>query len=881
MIATMRGVAASVLALVERRADGSHALVHGSERDGHGSAVASAWEALHEQLGIALAPSRHANTTPHTWEDPRHTTEETWSPAHPYAQQLNAAQDRAFYYHYHSVKGNLRQWKVVPGREYVLVAVEDLRRLNFATASDKLMLRHALEHAEEVEQVRARAPPGPPPAGEAGRAAEEDPFVTLPSLQATLRKIAGPQHAEERHRLLKERLVSLLGVLDTQEERDGRGCTHGDLVDHLADSYSEWHLAFFTESRRALAFASGVGPPALTHRPEDARKLLEEGDHVGALRAALGPEAVPSQPPAAGEPNPGEGVVEHPPEKPPPAPAGPGGPVLAPGPPGSAPEGPQDGVGGAGASAGEAEGEEPDEDPYDWVASWVPGGMAANWVHTARLPTGTFTIRDPIPTSWVELWKPAVLQELGHFPPELAAWLDSAIQVEGEVFEDARQWIQFEGCPRSMDTHRALPLRLEDGGTETVYYHPRHMLLFFEEAEEVYRLMHLVQGPVPYHLRAHRDEQIHRTGRLLPPPLRRGEEPDLGSPPPAPEAEPHRGAPAGGEREGEEARPEGGTDRVGRVDPGEALSPTAREAGNEGEPAQAPGALEPEADGAAPPPEAPGSTPAKRAHFQPSEQEDAEPEPADLPGKQEPWGAELEEPGGEQDAARQALEPASDEEDERHLQMALEASRWEHAGKQAEGPSAGREEDAPSETREQYWVHKWRRAPRGEGFRHVLQVLGEMLADEPEGGAAFHLGDFSRIARAGLGQANGELAEEYLKDTFGAGIRTNTNPYTGRAFRIPEVIWRLQETQEAAMRRDPKVSPTGEAAPSPVQGGEPRSPHEEEEGAAQGGRARPTRGAGEGAVRGESDVAPSRVREATPEPPKGAILHVKQLEETD
>eukprot|EP00959_Pyramimonas_sp_CCMP1952_P052440 1096276-Pyramimonas_sp.AAC.1 len=58
--------------------------------------------------------------------------------------------------------------------------------------------------------------------------------------------------------------------------------------------------------------------------------------------------------------------------------------------------------------------------------------MAADWVRTPRLPTGGYTIRGPIPTSWVELWKPEVLQEIGRFPPELAAWLDSTIRVGGD-----------------------------------------------------------------------------------------------------------------------------------------------------------------------------------------------------------------------------------------------------------------------------------------------------------------------------------------------------------------------------------------------------------------------------------------------------------------
>ena len=271
---------------------------------------------------------------------------------------------------------------MVPGREFVLVSADDLRRLRFPVASDQRMIRQALERAEEVEQARARAEPESPPAdavdatpapGGAGEAAGADPFVALPNLRITLRKIVGPQHAEERHRLIRERLITLLDVLDTPKERNARGCTHEDLVASLEESYSEGHLTFLTESRRALAFASGVGPPELTRRPEAARKLLEEGDQDGALRAALGPGVVPSiaemkflsdpQQPAGGEPNSREGAEEPPPEKPPPAPPGRGGASAAPRPPGPEQGGAHDESGESGGSAGETDGEDPDEDP--------------------------------------------------------------------------------------------------------------------------------------------------------------------------------------------------------------------------------------------------------------------------------------------------------------------------------------------------------------------------------------------------------------------------------------------------------------------------------------------------------------------------------------
>ena len=98
-----------------------------------------------------------------------------------------------------------------------MVSIDDLRRLRFPVASDQRMIRQALERAEEVEQARARAEPESPSAdavdatpapGRAGEAAGADPVVALPNLRITLRKIVGPQHAEERHRLIRKRLIT-------------------------------------------------------------------------------------------------------------------------------------------------------------------------------------------------------------------------------------------------------------------------------------------------------------------------------------------------------------------------------------------------------------------------------------------------------------------------------------------------------------------------------------------------------------------------------------------------------------------------------------------------------------------------------------------------
>ena len=77
------------------------------------------------------------------------------------------------------------------------------------------------------------------------------------------------------------------------------------------------------------------------------------------------------------------------------------------------------------------------------------------------MPTGRFAVGDPLPcpAGWSS-GRSQCSKRWGtsHFPPELAAWLDSVVRVVGD------DWVQFEGCPPSMDTHRALPVRMKDEG---------------------------------------------------------------------------------------------------------------------------------------------------------------------------------------------------------------------------------------------------------------------------------------------------------------------------------------------------------------------------------------------------------------------------------
>ena len=65
VIPTIRGTAAIALALVERKKDSSYALVVGVERWGETSPVQTAWRALEEKVGVALAPPQYCGNTPY------------------------------------------------------------------------------------------------------------------------------------------------------------------------------------------------------------------------------------------------------------------------------------------------------------------------------------------------------------------------------------------------------------------------------------------------------------------------------------------------------------------------------------------------------------------------------------------------------------------------------------------------------------------------------------------------------------------------------------------------------------------------------------------------------------------------------------------------
>ena len=65
------------------------------------------------------------------------------------------------------------------------------------------------------------------------------------------------------------------------------------ILEGFEDKYPEEYLLLFTESRRALTFAAGMGPADMMNSLSKATRLAEEGRVKEALGLVVGPERVP------------------------------------------------------------------------------------------------------------------------------------------------------------------------------------------------------------------------------------------------------------------------------------------------------------------------------------------------------------------------------------------------------------------------------------------------------------------------------------------------------------------------------------------------------------------------------------------------------------
>ena len=127
------------------------------------------------------------------------------------------------------------------------------------------------------------------------------------------------------------------------------------------------------------------------------------------------------------------------------------------------------------------------------MVNYCPASHEPLWLRTPPIPGGRYRIGDPLPTTWCDLWSQSVLDELDLFPLEVSKWLDEVVSVYGE------EWQRVQAPPRvgSMRTPPSAPPGGQQGNgeeeEETVYLHPQYLLLYFVEANEVYRLMFLTQ----------------------------------------------------------------------------------------------------------------------------------------------------------------------------------------------------------------------------------------------------------------------------------------------------------------------------------------------------------------------------------------------------
>ena len=116
-------------------------------------------------------------------------------------------------------------------------------------------------------------------------------------------------------------------------------------------------------------------------------------------------------------------------------------------------------------------------------------------------------INDPLPSNWSALWDKGVPDELQHLLGETSEWLDDVISVYGE------DWRQVRPPPQGGMRRNAPRTQDGEGGNETVYYHPKHLLIYFADGNEACRILFLVQGPPSLAARAGEARECRRGHR--------------------------------------------------------------------------------------------------------------------------------------------------------------------------------------------------------------------------------------------------------------------------------------------------------------------------------------------------------------------------------
>ena len=171
--------------------------------------------------------------------------------------------------------------------------------------------------------------------------------------------------------------------------------------------------------------------------------------------------------------------------------------------------------------------------------NYCPTAHEAIWSRTPHFPGEHYKIGEPIPKAWGDLWgsfkdRP-YLDSLELLPLEVASWLDEVVTVSGGG--DGENWRRVRAPPPIGARHppTSAPQGQRSSGeeeeetspsTDEVYFHPKHLLIYFSGANLVFRIMLLTQGkdPTPPHSSGTKWEG----GKRAPPPL--GSAP-LGGPP--------------------------------------------------------------------------------------------------------------------------------------------------------------------------------------------------------------------------------------------------------------------------------------------------------------------------------------------------------------
>ena len=201
----------------------------------------------------------------------------------------------------------------------------------------------------------------------------------------------------------------------------------------------------------------------------------------------------------------------------------------------------------------------PDVTSTSWslLRNWCPPAQASIWLRTPLISGENYRITYPIPKAWEALWNQGIPNKLERLLGETAEWLDEIVSVSGWGWRRVRP-------PPQGGMRRNAPRRQDgEGGNETVFYHPKHLLIYFADGNEVCRILFLVQGQ-PF--RTARAGETEDGENVEAPPPRRST-PRVDTPEPRRETDSPRTEDAGTDSPRTNGSSAGGTPRPASIDP--------------------------------------------------------------------------------------------------------------------------------------------------------------------------------------------------------------------------------------------------------------------------------------------------------------------------